>query len=51
MGQLEDNEVAQQHHELCSALNIDMTTAKEAWNTYKEMSHHYSLEVSNYFGR
>ncbi|KAI5708887.1 hypothetical protein M8J76_005480 [Diaphorina citri] len=46
MGQLADNETAHQHQELCMALNIDSTTAKEAWNAYKEMSHHYTLEGS-----
>ncbi|KAI5708300.1 hypothetical protein M8J77_020099 [Diaphorina citri] len=46
MGQLADNETAHQHQELCMALNIDSNTAKEAWNAYKEMSHHYTLEGS-----
>uniref|UniRef100_A0A8D8SBL7 Retinoblastoma-like protein 1 n=1 Tax=Cacopsylla melanoneura TaxID=428564 RepID=A0A8D8SBL7_9HEMI len=46
MGQLEENEVAKQHHELCTALNIDATTAMQAWSSYKDMSHHYLLEGS-----
>ncbi|KAL1448865.1 hypothetical protein WDU94_000118 [Cyamophila willieti] len=46
MGQLEENEVAKQHHELCQALNIDSTTAMQAWSSYKDMSHHYLLEGS-----
>lgn len=35
--------------QLCRELNMDISTADSAWNSYNEMKHKYTLEVSFFF--
>lgn len=44
----EDSEdhLFKKHQELCSKLNLDVTTVKESWERFQNMATNFSLEVS-----
>ena len=50
MGQSEDIEDSTyiKHQDLCQKLNMDATSASEAWRSYETIRENYSLEVLFY---
>ena len=41
-------EVRNDFDNLCRELNMDTSTAESAWDSYQEMKHKYTLEVTTF---